>query len=70
MVAGQKVALGRFHAHTTVTIYVAEHTLTIEAGDGDTRTVARTTTTPVRNIRPAGPARPPHRNLGSLSPIT
>jgi len=55
MVAGQKVALGRIHAHTTVTIYVADHTLTIEAGDNDTRTVARTTTTPVRNIRPVRP---------------
>ena len=55
MVAGQKVALGRIHAHTTVTIYVAEHTLTIEAGDHDTRTVARTTTQTVRNIRPARP---------------
>jgi transposase InsO family protein len=50
MVAGQKVALGRIHAHTVVTVYVAETTLTIEAG-GDTRTVARTTTQPVRNIK-------------------
>jgi hypothetical protein len=55
MVAGQKVALGRLHAHTTVTVYVAETTLTIEAGDNDTRTVARTTTTPVRNIKPVRP---------------
>jgi hypothetical protein len=31
---------------------VAERTLTIETGDGDTRTVARTTTQPIRNIRP------------------
>jgi hypothetical protein len=51
MVAGQKVALGRIHAHTTVTVYVAETTLTIEAGDNDTRT----TTTPVRNIKPVRP---------------
>jgi transposase InsO family protein len=50
MVAGQKVALGRVHAHTVVTVYVAERTLTIEAG-GDTRTVARTTTQPVRSIK-------------------
>ncbi len=50
MVAGQKVALGRIHAHTVVTVYVAEATLTIEAG-GDTRTVTRTTTTAVRNIK-------------------
>jgi hypothetical protein len=46
MVVGQKVALGRIHARATVTIYVAETTLTIETGDGDTRTVARTTTQP------------------------
>ena len=50
MVAGQKVALGRVHAHTVVTVYVAETTLTIEAG-GDTRTVARTTTQPVRSYK-------------------
>ena len=31
MVAGQKVALGRIHAHTTVTVHVAETTLTIES---------------------------------------
>jgi hypothetical protein len=50
MVAGQKVALGRAHAHQTVTVYVAETTLTIES-DGGTRTVPRTTTQPVRNIK-------------------
>jgi Integrase core domain len=50
MVAGQKVAVGRIHAHTVVTVYVADTTLTIEAG-GDTRTVARTTTQPVRSIK-------------------
>ena len=54
MVVGQKVALGRIHAHTVVTVYVAEHTLTIEAGDA-TRTVARTTTTPVRYVKAARP---------------
>ena len=50
MVAGQKVALGRVHAHTIVTVYVADHTLTIEAG-GDPRTVARTTSQAVRSIK-------------------
>jgi hypothetical protein len=55
MVVGQKVALGRAHAHTVATVYVAERTLTIETGDGDTRTVTRTTTQPVRNIRPMRP---------------
>ena len=70
MVAGQKVALGRIHARATVTVYVADTTLTIEAGDGDIRTVARTTTQPVRNIRPMRPRKPPYRNLGQLSTIT
>jgi hypothetical protein len=59
MVAGQKVALGRIDAHT-VTVYVADTTLTIEAGDNDTRTVARTTTTPSATSNPSGPARPPN----------
>jgi transposase InsO family protein len=54
MVAGQKVALGRLHARATVTVHVAETTLTIEAGH-DIRTVARTTTQTVRNIRPKRP---------------
>jgi transposase InsO family protein len=54
MVAGQKVALGRTHAHTTVTVYVAETTLTIQAGE-DTRTVPRTTTTPVRYVKASRP---------------
>jgi hypothetical protein len=50
MVCGQKVALGRTHAHQTVTIHVSETTLAIEVDD-ETRIVARTTTTPVRNIK-------------------
>jgi hypothetical protein len=50
MVGGQKVALGRIHAHTVVTVHVAERTLTIEAG-GDTCTVARTTPQPIRSIK-------------------
>jgi hypothetical protein len=59
MVASQKVALGRIHTHTEVTVYVAETTLTIKAGD-DTRTVARTTTQPVRYVKaaPAPQGRP------------
>ena len=51
MVVGQKVALGRIHAGQTVTIHVAEHTLTIQLPDGDTRTIQRTTTQPVRRIK-------------------
>ena len=50
MVCGQKIALGRTHAHQTVTIHVAETTLAIEVDD-ETRIVARTTTTAVRNIK-------------------
>jgi len=49
-VCKQQVALGRVHAHETVTVHVAETTLTIEV-DGETRTVRRTTTLPVRNIK-------------------
>ena len=51
MVVGQKVALGRVHAHRTVTIAVSETTLAIELDDGETRVVRRTTTLPVRNIK-------------------
>lgn len=50
MVAGQKIALGRAHAHQTVTIHVAESTLAIEADD-ETRVVRRTTDKPVRSIK-------------------
>jgi hypothetical protein len=48
MVAGHKVALGRIHAHTTVTIYVAERTLTIEDSSRST--------TPANNIPVDQPA--------------
>jgi hypothetical protein len=54
MVAGQKVALGRIHAHQVVTVHVADKTLTIELGD-DVRTVTRTTTAPVRSYKAARP---------------
>jgi hypothetical protein len=29
MVTGQKLALGRAHAHTVLTVHVAEHTITV-----------------------------------------
>jgi hypothetical protein len=51
MVVGQKIALGRIHAHQTVTIHVAEETLTIDLPDGGTRTVRRTNSAAVRNIK-------------------
>ena len=50
LICGQKIALGRTHAHQTVTIHVAETTLAIEVDD-ETRIVRRATTTPVRNIK-------------------
>jgi hypothetical protein len=51
MIAGQKIALGRTHAGHTVTVHVAEHTITIDLGGDDTRTIRRTTTQPVRSIK-------------------
>nr|WP_243418147.1 IS481 family transposase [Actinomycetospora cinnamomea] len=50
MVAGQKIALGRGYAGRVVTLHVAETTISVEL-DGDVRTVARTTTQPVRSIK-------------------
>jgi hypothetical protein len=49
MVVGQKIALGRTHAHQELTVHVAEHTITVELDDGGHRTFRRTTTDPVRN---------------------
>jgi hypothetical protein len=54
MICGQKIALGRVHAHRTVTVHVSETTLAIELADGDTRVARRTTTQPVRNIKNPG----------------
>jgi transposase InsO family protein len=51
MVAGQKIALGRIHAGQVVTAHVAEHTMAIDLGGDDTRTIRRTTTQPVRSIK-------------------
>jgi hypothetical protein len=50
VVAGQKLAIGRAHAHHTVTVHVAETTVTVEA-DGETRVFRRTSTKPVRSIK-------------------
>lgn len=58
MVAGQKIALGRAHAHREVTVYVADTTLTIDLDDTSTRTVTRTTTQPVRSYKAARPRNP------------
>jgi transposase InsO family protein len=51
MVAGQKIALGRTHAGQTVSVLASDTTLTVEFPDGETRTVPRTTTQPVRSIK-------------------
>lgn len=55
-VCGQKVALGRQHARKIVTVHVGHDLLTIELDDG-TRTVRRTTTTPVFHIKAQRPRR-------------
>jgi hypothetical protein len=59
LVAGQKLALGRTHAHTVVTVHVAEHTMTVEFPDGAQRTFTRTTTRPIRRWKAHRP-RIPH----------
>ena len=59
MVAGQKLALGRNHAHTVVTVHVAKHTTTVEFPDGAQRTFTRTSTKPVRSYKAQHP-RTPH----------
>jgi len=51
MVVGQKIALGRIHAGRVVTVHVAEHTMTIDLGGDDTRTIRRTTTQAIRSIK-------------------
>jgi hypothetical protein len=50
MVAGQVVALGRPNAGRVVTVHASETTLTIEV-DGQTKTVRRTTTKPVTQVK-------------------
>ena len=51
MVAGQKVALGRIHRHTTVTVHVSDTTLAIQLPDQDDLVIRRTTSQPVRSIK-------------------
>ena len=55
---GQKVALGRGHAHQSATVAVSETTLAIELTDGETRVVRRTTDTAVRSIKGQRPREP------------
>lgn len=58
MVVGQKLALGRAHAHTVVTAHVAEHTITVDFIDGGRRTFRRTTDQPVRSWKAQKPRNP------------
>jgi len=51
VVAGQKVALGRTHRGQEVEIFVSETTLAIHLPGQDVRTIRRTTTQPIRNIK-------------------
>jgi hypothetical protein len=51
VVAGQKVSLGRTHRGQEVEILVSETTLTIHLADHDVRTIRRTNTQPIRNIK-------------------
>jgi transposase InsO family protein len=60
MVAYQKIALGRAHAGRTLTVHVAETTLTVDLGDGDNRTYQRTTTRPVTRIKAFRPRKVTH----------
>jgi transposase InsO family protein len=66
MAAGQKIALGRIHAARVVTAHVAEHTITIDLGGDDLRTIRRTTTQAVRSIKAHRPrkARTTHDSQG------
>jgi hypothetical protein len=60
MVAGQKITLGRIHAGCTVTVHVAEDTMTIDLGGEDVRTIRRNTTQPVRSIKACRPRKAAH----------
>lgn len=51
MVVGQRISLGRPYAYRSLTIYVADTTLTIDLADGNMRTITRTTNTAVRSIK-------------------
>ena len=56
MVCRQVVSLGRTYAGQTVTVHVAESTLTVEL-DGQVRVIQRTTAIPVRHVK----ANKPHK---------
>ncbi|MEU7381158.1 IS481 family transposase, partial [Streptomyces sp. NPDC042207] len=56
MVCRQVVSLGRPYAGRTVTVHVADSTLTVEL-DGQVRVIRRTTDIPVRHVK----ANKPHK---------
>ena len=60
LVARQKIALGRAQAGQTVTVHVADATLTIDT-DGGPRTVTRTTTRAIRNLKANRPWSAPRK---------
>jgi hypothetical protein len=51
MVTGQKLALGQAHAHTVLTIHIAECTIIIDPNDDGQRTFRRITPQPFRNCK-------------------
>lgn len=57
MVCRQRVSLGRPYAGRTITVHVAESTLTVEL-DGQVRVIQRTTDIPVRHVK----ANKPYKN--------
>ena len=69
VVCGQKIALGRTHAGQTVAVAVSDTTLAIELDDAETRVVRRTTTKPVRNIKPTGPGPSPQSPSAMPCPL-
>ena len=60
MIAGQVIHIGRSHAGHVVTAHVAETTISIDLGDGQTTLIPRTTTTPIRNIKADRPRKAAH----------
>lgn len=61
-VARQTVAIGRTYAGMVLTIHVSEHTLAVELDDGETRTIRRTTSLPIRNIKADRPRTSPNNS--------
>ncbi|MER7177906.1 hypothetical protein ABT404_00150 [Streptomyces hyaluromycini] len=50
MICRQGISFGRTYAGRTVTVHVADSTITVEL-DGQARVIQRTTDTPVRNVK-------------------